>query len=162
MRSKAFRFAHAAHLSWQLQLGQRAITSTRMRLHISRTFGLLLFSMPVFSASMIPWARSDRMPSPFTTPAMPYAPPRLVQTEQLTQNVWQTPDMCHLSKAGVIEAVTCRALCMICADSDRAANAADPPVAVAVRRQHAQQALHQGGNVLCVCREAAHERRQAA
>ena len=72
------------------------------------------------------------------------------------------PQTCHLSKPGVIEAVTSRALYMICADSDRAANAANAPVAVAVRRQHAQQALHQGGDVLCVCREAAHERRQAA
>jgi hypothetical protein len=55
-----------------------------MRMHVynSLTFGLLLFSMPAFSASMIPWARSDKMPSPFTTPAMPYAPPRLLQRQQ--------------------------------------------------------------------------------
>lgn len=62
-----------------------------MHVHSSHTFGLLLFSMPAFSASMMPWARSDRMPSPFTTPAMPYAPPRLVQTKQPAQSIWSVP-----------------------------------------------------------------------
>lgn len=41
------------------------------------TWELPLLSMPVLSASMMPWPRSAVMPRPFTTPAMPKAPPRL-------------------------------------------------------------------------------------